>query len=165
MPSGAVQATAFKHAACTSKPRQSAGKALSACLHTPLKGYQRLAVEQALTHSTKVVLPTGSGKTLIAAATAAATANANRDAKVLFLVPSRQLEDQQSHEERNETDLAVARYMGGMSAPAPQHHSVNVALPAAFTNLSATDKRFALSSYVLIIFDEVCAHLHAARLL
>ena len=128
------------------------------CLHavqTHLRGYQERAVRQALQASTIVVLPTGSGKTLIAAAVAVAVVSRKPAAKVLVIVPSEPLMEQQARALRTETGFAVAHFKGGMQNPSLQSYQALVALPQALRNLSARNARFAISNFALIVFDEV----------
>ena len=61
----------------------------------PLRVYQRQAVESALFHNTLVCLPTGLGKTLIAAVVMRNFARWFPDAIVLFVAPTRPLVSQQ----------------------------------------------------------------------
>lgn len=125
-------------------------------MQTPLRGYQERATKQALAGSTIVVLPTGSGKTLIAAAVAAATSTSGkRHATTLFLVPTRLLVEQQAQELRNETGLAVAQYMAGLAPPDMKEFDILVALPAAYRELCKRHDGFDFNHYRLIIFDEV----------
>ena len=102
------------------------------------------------------MLPTGSGKTLIAAEVAAATVKARQTrASVLFMVPTRLLVEQQAKELRAETGLTVAEYMGGLAAPDPRGFDVLVALPAAYLKLCDGESDWCLSKYSLVVFDEV----------
>ena len=126
-------------------------------MQTPLRDYQERAAKQALQGSTIAVLPTGSGKTLIGAVVAAATAAAaaHSRASVLFIVPTRLLVEQQAHALSAETDLAVAQYMADLKVPDPKAFDVLVALPQAYIALKNRDERFGFGQYSLIIFDEV----------
>lgn len=125
-------------------------------MQTLLRGYQERATKQALAGSTIVVLPTGSGKMLIGAAVAAATAAAaQRCASVLFLVPTRPLVEQQAKGLRDETGLAVAQYMGGDTEPGVDTYDILVAVPAAYIALRNRQLRFDYMHYSLVIFDEV----------
>jgi endoribonuclease Dicer len=104
--------------------------------------------------STIVVLPTGSGKTLIATATAASSTAASGQ-PTLFLVPTRLLVEQQARAVRNESRLRIAEYQGSASTPTPSSFDVLVSTPAAFLSLSTLDRNFQLAEFGLIIFDEV----------
>lgn len=121
---------------------------------TALRRYQNRAVEIGKRQSLVVVLPTGSGKTLIAAAIAAThVANGKR---VLFLVPTCLLVQQQARAVRTETDLKVlkvAEYMGGASLP--EVFQVLVSTPAAFIALNTSNEKFRYETFGCIIFDEV----------
>jgi ERCC4-related helicase len=82
---------------------------------TTLRGYQQRAVELGKEQSLIVVLPTGSGKTLIAATIAAH--HARKGSAVLFLVPTCLLVQQQARAMRDETGLVVVEYMSGAETP------------------------------------------------
>jgi ERCC4-related helicase len=71
-----------------------------------LRQYQRRAVALGKQQSLIVVLPTGSGKTLIASTIAAY--HARNKLKILFLVPTRLLVEQQAKAIRDENDIAVS---------------------------------------------------------
>ena len=119
---------------------------------TALRKYQSRAVEIAKKQSLIVVLPTGSGKTLIASATSAY--HAANGSKILFLVPTCLLVQQQARAVSNETGLSVAEYMGGAAVPAA--FQVLVSTPAAFISLNASSNpKFRYETFGCIIFDEV----------
>ena len=120
-------------------------------MQTPLRGYQRQALAQFDAHPAGaiVVLPTGAGKTLIAAAAAAAPR------RTLFLVPTVLLVEQQAAAVRRETGLTVAQHRGGKAPPAAAGWDVLVATPAAFLARAAAGAGFGLSSFGLLVFDEV----------
>jgi endoribonuclease Dicer len=102
-------------------------------------------------------LPTGSGKTLIAAEVARRVG-----AKVLFLVPTRLLVEQQAKAVREWTGMRVEEYMGG-GRRLPELFDVLVSTPEAF---EIAQGRHAAScpspldslgweSFRLVVFDEV----------
>lgn len=127
----------------------------SSLLQTSLRNYQNVAIEKAKLQSLIVLLPTGSGKTLIAAGVSAFHANQGR--KVLFLVPTCMLVQQQAKAIRNETGLVVVEYMGGVnlsSISSTQWHVI-VSTPAAFLVLTSSDENFRYSRFGCVIFDEV----------
>ncbi|KAI8898107.1 P-loop containing nucleoside triphosphate hydrolase protein [Globomyces pollinis-pini] len=136
-----------------------------------LRPYQLNALEFAKQRSSIIVLPTGSGKTLIAAALTELYVNQN--GRVLFLVPTQLLVQQQSEVLRHETGLFVQEVMGGKKRASSMctTASVVVSTPDAFMNLlrysstamcpyipvdsilpSVSDRRF---HFDLVIFDEV----------
>ncbi|KAJ2994284.1 Interferon-induced helicase C domain-containing protein 1 [Globomyces sp. JEL0801] len=120
---------------------------------TILRPYQLKACSLALTKSCIVVLPTGSGKTLIAA-TVAKSLCLSMKKPVLFLVPTRLLVSQQAKAVRLQTGLSVAEYMAGASNPFKESHDMIISTPAAFITLSI-DAKFTYSNFCLVIFDEV----------
>ena len=115
---------------------------------TTLREYQRRALELAKSNSAIIVLPTGSGKTLIAASVIVSVG------RCLFLVPSCLLVKQQADAIRYETKLNVVEYMGGASIPSSPYN-VMVTTPAAFISLNAIRPEFAYSTFALIVFDEI----------
>jgi superfamily II DNA or RNA helicase len=114
---------------------------------TELRAYQKRAVEMASSKSCIVVLPTGAGKTLIAASIA------KKFEKTLFLVPTRLLVSQQAKAIFKETGLQVREFMSGN--PIPTNYSVIVSTPSAFISLANTNSHFSFAHFGLIIFDEV----------
>ena len=113
-----------------------------------LRAYQQRAVEMASSKSCIVVLPTGAGKTLIAATIA------KKFKKTLFLVPTRLLVSQQAKVISKETGLHVQEFMSGNPIPT-NNDSVIVSTPAAFISLANTNSQFSFANFGLIIFDEV----------
>jgi superfamily II DNA or RNA helicase len=80
-----------------------------------LRPYQRRLVREAVAANTLISLPTGSGKTLIAAETARLVGG-----RTLFLVPKKMLVKQQSKaiREYNQGEIVVGEYHGGLALPA-----------------------------------------------
>lgn len=121
---------------------------------TPLRNYQRKALRVVLDNDAVVLLPTGSGKTLIAAAAIKLTLT--RDTvrpRALFLVPTVVLARQQAEALRRETLLRVKEFVGGTAAPAG--FDILVCTPAAFLNLIDVAPEFVLMNYAHVTFDEV----------
>lgn len=119
---------------------------------TLLRSYQKDFSKVARTKSTIIVLPTGSGKTLIAAAVLQYTVSRHQGALTLFLVPTCLLVEQQAAALRHETRLRVAEYKGGASKPT--NFDILVSTPAAFLILSSTPG-LNLHVFKHIVFDEV----------
>lgn len=124
-------------------------------MQTPLREYQRQAFDKADVHSTLVVLPTGAGKTLIAAA-AAATAVARSGMPVLFLAPTVLIVRQQAPALHAETGLRTYAFYGERRPPSRSEFDVLVATPAAFSALSEREAAsFGPQAFSLLVFDEV----------
>jgi superfamily II DNA or RNA helicase len=94
----------------------------------PLRAYQARIVAAATAANTLVVLPTGAGKTAVAAAAIVAL---RARGPALFLVPTCALVEQQARALRQWTGLDVKEFMGGMPVPR-----------AAFGVLASTPKSF-----------------------
>lgn len=113
-----------------------------------LRPYQQRIVKTAVEKNTIVLLPTGAGKTLIAAACAAQCERPS-----LFLVPTCLLVSQQAAAIREWSGMDVAEFMGGVSlAPA---FDILVATPKAFEAAQARHERLSWGSFGLVVFDEV----------
>ena len=118
-----------------------------------LRPYQQRFVDDALTANTLVVLPTGSGKTLVAAETAKRVF----PGRSIFFVPTQLLVSQQAAAVAEWSGLRVRQYMGGMSTPVDgASWDVLVSTPKAFQMLQArSGTALAWTSFSLVIFDEV----------
>ena len=154
---------------------------VSSLIKTQLRGYQLGAVQRCYNHTAFdesepmgngliVVLPTGSGKTLIASAVAALDLEMERHEKggkepskmrkVLFLVPTCLLV-QQSARAMREVMLApilVAEFQGGSAVPSSSSFNILVSTPAAFLKLCHSEKyhdEYGYHNFIRIIFDEV----------
>lgn len=90
-----------------------------------LREYQARIAKECQRANTIVVLPTGSGKTLIGA-----EAILRIGGRALFLVPTCLLVEQQANALRDWTQLEVAEFKGGMTLPCS--FDVLVATPEAF---------------------------------
>mmetsp|Transcript_30694 Transcript_30694/g.46446 ORF Transcript_30694/g.46446 Transcript_30694/m.46446 type:complete len:631 (-) Transcript_30694:1655-3547(-) len=119
---------------------------------TPLRAYQERIATQASKKNALVVLPTGSGKTLIASAV---MKTLDPKSRTLMLVPTCLLVAQQAKSIASETHLRVVPYSGDLSVPS-EAFDVLVSTPAAFYRICCTqNEKFGLSSFALIVFDEV----------
>jgi superfamily II DNA or RNA helicase len=120
-------------------------------VRTPLRSYQRRIADAITGHNSLVILPTGAGKTLIACQHIL-----RHQGKTLFLVPTCQLVSQQRAYVERETGLKAYGHKGGQSWKREAAEiSVLVATPAALLSL-LEEHRLNLSTYSLVIFDEVC---------
>jgi len=115
-----------------------------------LRSYQAGIVQQALRGgNTIAVLPTGSGKTLIAAELMRQVGP-----RSLFFVPTILLVEQQAQAVRNWTGANVAEYFGGASEPS--EFDILVTTPKAFQMAQARGiKCLQWASIRLVVFDEV----------
>ena len=155
--------------------------ALSSLIRTKrLRGYQLSAVlrccslhEHAIESQRSgliVVLPTGSGKTLIASAVAVLDLEIERQKnpktetrkKVLFLVPTCLLVRQQAKAIREvivpDLELHVAEYQGGMAVPSSSSFQILVSTPSAYLKLCESERHrieYGFQNFTRIIFDEV----------
>ena len=117
----------------------------------PLRRYQQEALDLVAQRSMIVVLPTGSGKTLIAAKATQLSCTTTRK-PTLLLVPTTRLVDQQQRAFACDTGLRVERFRGGLAVPCPGIFHALVATPDAALQ---QEERFALQKYGLVVFDEV----------
>ena len=115
-----------------------------------LRNYQVRIVKSALKHgNTIVVLPTGAGKTLIAAEIIRELGSPS-----LFVVPTCLLVSQQAKALREWTKYDVCEFMGGCTFPTA--FEVLVSTPQAFlTEQSKQGDGLCWSSFKCIVFDEV----------
>lgn len=127
-----------------------------------LRAYQLRLANIAEARSTIVLLPTGAGKTLIAAEVAKRIRR-----PVLFLVPTVLLVEQQAAAVRSWTRLNVAEYMGG--ARLASSFEVLVSTPKAFEaaqlKQEGSSNLLSWASFGLVVFDEVRAPVCINRLL
>lgn len=117
-----------------------------------LRPYQTRIVEAIGDKSAIVKMPTGSGKTVVAAAVLQRKLRARH--KILFLVPTRELVNQQAQVvEKWCIGAAVEMYHGG--AAVPNTFQVLVSTPQAFRSLQARKGGYEWSAFCLVIYDEV----------
>ena len=116
-----------------------------------LRSYQQQLVQEACLTNKIVVLPTGAGKTLVAAEVVK-----QRGGTALFLVPTCLLVEQQANAIRDwlGPDKIVAEFMG--SVQVPDQFDVLVSTPKAFHVRQCTSAPgFAWNSFDTVVFDEV----------
>lgn len=123
---------------------------LPASMSLSLRPYQQRIVTTILQKNTIVLLPTGAGKTLIAAECAKLIPG-----NMLFLVPTCLLVEQQATAIRAWTGQRVAEYMGG--AKLQQPFDILVSTPDAFRTAQSNETNPSLSweNFGLVVFDEV----------
>ena len=122
-----------------------------------LRKYQESVVAGAIEDNTLVVLPTGLGKTIIAAMLAAHRLNIFPGKKVLFLAPTRPLVVQ--HKETFKDILAVENMevLTGKDAPAKRaeaYENNNIIFATPQTVENDIMRGLSLKNFSLIIFDE-----------
>eukprot|EP00903_Cladosiphon_okamuranus_P013941 g12967.t1 len=114
-----------------------------------LRNYQSRIASTCERFNTIVVLPTGSGKTLIAAEVIK-----RLPPPALFLVPTRLLVEQQAEALRVwNPGRDVAEYSGGMALPASFH--VFVSTPEAFKIAQRSSSLLNWNAFGVVVFDEV----------
>ena len=122
-----------------------------------LRPYQQQAVATSGGSNVIIKMPTGSGKTLVAAelVRCALERPANHGKRGLFLVPTCDLVEQQARAVRDWCpQLTVKEFMGGATAPTDSF-DVLVSTPEAFRRLKMRDSRFAWCTIAICVFDEV----------
>lgn len=127
-----------------------------------LRGYQRRIADAAVAANTIVMLPTGAGKTLIAAEVMRRVGGT-----ALMFVPTCLLVEQQAAAVRAWTGGVVAEYMGGarladafdvlVTTPAAFHlaQSAAAAAAAAAHDSGTHPPRLAWATFSVVVFDEV----------
>lgn len=135
------------------RPRTFAMNAATPSAPLVLRPYQQRILAVAHTANCLVVLPTGSGKTLIAG-----TLVASLPKRSIFLVPTCLLVKQQATALRSIPGLtvfgAVIEYQGG-SAPPPETFRCLVSTPSAFAALQCRTLNLAWTTFAAVVFDEV----------
>ena len=122
-----------------------------------LRSYQQRAVNEIGNKNVIVKMPTGSGKTLIAAEVIRKEIANCRDAKAVFLVPNCDLVSQQAQALRSwcGAKFSVAEYMGSATVPECDAYKIIVSTPEAFYRLQMRDQRFSWDAFIICVFDEV----------
>ena len=124
-----------------------------------LRGYQKRIVENVKNENSLVVLPTGSGKTLIAATIIAHVKKREDDDRMLLmLVPKRILVEQQAIEIKSHfPHLYVRGYCKGkwLLETEKRNLDVIVATPESILRLFTQDDQYSFCRCSLIIFDEI----------
>jgi ERCC4-related helicase len=122
-----------------------------------LRPYQTRMVGEVGRRNVIVKMPTGSGKTLVAAECmrlALLRCGDSESRRAVFLVPARDLVEQQARAVRGWcSELRVDEYMSTLAVPAA--FDVLVSTPEAFRRLQMRDTRFAWPRFSIIVFDEV----------
>lgn len=122
-----------------------------------LRPYQTKVV--AFVHNVNAIvkMPTGSGKTIVAAEVVKRHLEKGPKQRALFLVPTCDLVDQQARVlERWCANVAVGRFMGGLSDPSVRNLGVLVSTPQSFLALQSRKRtEFGWSNFSLCVFDEV----------
>lgn len=117
-----------------------------------LRDYQSRIAKECENFNTIVVLPTGSGKTLIAAEVIS-----RLGPPALFLVPTYLLVEQQATAIRAWTRLDVAEFKGGVVLPSS--FEVLISTPEAFRIAQIRERgassRIQWSMFRVVVFDEV----------
>ncbi|GKY94278.1 hypothetical protein MPSEU_000393600 [Mayamaea pseudoterrestris] len=120
-----------------------------------LRPYQARIVENVGQSNAILKMPTGSGKTIVAAELIRRSLESYPSYRILFLVPTCELVSQQSNVIRNWVSTAVvAGFTGGMADPEVSDFHVLVATPAAYLSLKVR-KEYPWGWYRLVVFDEV----------
>ena len=122
------------------------------------RAYQVNIARACLERSTLVVLPTGMGKTVVAAMVIAETLR-RRGGKVLFLAPTKPLVEQHAASMRDMLVVdRIALFTGEATAPEDREllwreNKIIVSTPQVIRN-DLRSERFALDDVSLIVFDE-----------
>lgn len=120
-----------------------------------LRTYQTRLANLALLHNTLVVLPTGAGKTLVAADVIRKRIDANAG-RAVFFVPTVLLVEQQAEALRGwlGPEKVIAEFMGG--AQIPDSFDALVSTPKAFlSQQNQGTLGFDWASFGTVVFDEV----------
>ena len=121
-----------------------------------LRPYQTRMVNAIMDQNAICKMPTGSGKTVVAAAIVKQKIDLHDNLRCLILVPTRELVNQQALVmEQWCPGSVIGRYHGGLSSNQDDFRAL-VSSPAAFNALLANNsKQYAWDSFSLVVFDEV----------
>ena len=129
---------------------------MATSMQTTLRPYQQRMVDEIGSTNGIVVLPTGSGKTIISARIAQLALEQNPHQMVLMLVPTCLLVEQQAYTFRKELGIPVAECSGEKKTMGNTPFELIVSTPASFQQISlANPTAFGFHCFSLIIFDEV----------
>lgn len=133
---------------------------LTGTMALQLRPYQKRIVDSIGQSNAIIMMPTGSGKTFLAAELIRKNLNNGQGRAVLFVVPTQDLVDQQSQAiEKWCPDVTVLRFTGGMTDPRswqPNEKVCLVSTPKAFLHLqSRKEDTFGWQAFGLVCFDEV----------
>lgn len=121
-----------------------------------LKEYQKSIISKVGDSNSIIVLPTGSGKTVIAAEIIRRRVKIKGPKIALFIVPNRALVDQQAKVISHWTNLPVARHQGGGSKKPPsEQFDVLVGTPSALLALQDRMDLIQWKNVCICVFDEV----------
>ncbi|CAM9463214.1 unnamed protein product [Pylaiella littoralis] len=115
-----------------------------------LRGYQSRIAGVCEEQNTLVVIPTGAGKTVIAAEVIKRS-----PPNALFIVPTRPLVEQQAKALRSWSSRVVFELKSGAKLPHNKPFDVLVATPGAFMPAQESDARLDWSTFKIVVFDEV----------
>jgi ERCC4-related helicase len=121
-----------------------------------LRRYQESIVSRAFEASTLVVLPTGLGKTVVAAMVAAHRLQKHPDSKILFLAPTKPLVVQHHRSFQKFLKIAEQEVITGVT-PSHERPAIwknNKIIFATPQTIDFSIKKFPLDDVSLIIFDE-----------
>eukprot|EP00549_Striatella_unipunctata_P018607 CAMPEP_0118679996 /NCGR_PEP_ID=MMETSP0800-20121206/4102_1 /TAXON_ID=210618 ORGANISM="Striatella unipunctata, Strain CCMP2910" /NCGR_SAMPLE_ID=MMETSP0800 /ASSEMBLY_ACC=CAM_ASM_000638 /LENGTH=648 /DNA_ID=CAMNT_0006576061 /DNA_START=215 /DNA_END=2161 /DNA_ORIENTATION=+ len=130
-----------------------------------LRPYQTRVVDDAGSENAIIKMPTGSGKTYVAAELIhRALLSSDKENAALFLVPNRELVTQQAaaintyFEPILKEDFAIFKHVGGNAPPAlnsyAQTFKILVSTPQAFVHLQSKSM-FGWHIFSIVVFDEV----------
>ena len=122
-----------------------------------LRSYQQKVIEEVQYDNAIIKMPTGSGKTYVAAELILRCIEKNHNKKAIFFVPTVDLVDQQAKaiESWFANGETVARYHGNLSLPMMNMHRVLVSTPSAFLAAQPQNNQFHWKCFCICIFDEV----------
>jgi ERCC4-related helicase len=122
-----------------------------------LRVYQQNIVYSIQNENAIIKMPTGSGKTFVAAELLRQRLDTFPTKKAVFFVPTIDLVEQQSIavEKWLGTGEIVARFHGGQSPPIMSMHRILVSTPSAFMSLQENQTILDWNHFCICIFDEV----------